>query len=216
MLDAENGRPSFDVLEIDLARDRDDTRDVVELSIRGSLLSPFELREDHVLCRGDVAGRAEQIGRSAPTELFDGEGSIVTDDEVDLRAVRADRVELGSARERVASGIPIYEEAGVLEALGQPIECLPDGTDDDIDGIAFFEDLVGRGLNYNLTIEVGAMLLAGRRTALLRDTSVAGMPTDLVGQIYKRVDMNDRDAVGSAVHSWISADLEFVRCTSCP
>ena len=82
-------------------------------------------------------------------------------------------------------------------------------------GVAFLEDLVGRGLNYNLTIEVGGMLLAGRRTALLRDVSVAGMPTDLVGQIYKRVDMNDPHSIDSAVHAWISADLGLERCRSC-
>ena len=83
-------------------------------------------------------------------------------------------------------------------------------------GIAFFEDLLGRGINYNLAIEVGAMLIAGRRTALLRDPSVAAMPTDLVGQIYKRVEMNDPAAVSEALHGWASADLGLPRCAACP
>ena len=48
-------------------------------------------------------------------------------------------------------------------------------------GIAFFEDRRGRGMNYNLTIEVGAMLMTGRRCLLLKDKSTPKMPTDLVG-----------------------------------
>jgi hypothetical protein len=46
-------------------------------------------------------------------------------------------------------------------------------------GIALFEDRVGEGLNYNVVIEVGAMLIAGRQTALLRDTTAPKMPSDL-------------------------------------
>jgi len=56
-------------------------------------------------------------------------------------------------------------------------------------GIAFFENTHDNGLNYNLTIEVGGMLLSGRRCALLKDQTVPAMPTDLVGQIYKSVDL---------------------------
>jgi hypothetical protein len=36
-------------------------------------------------------------------------------------------------------------------------------------GVAFFEDRRGRGMNYNLTIEVGCMLMAGRRCGLLKE-----------------------------------------------
>src|SRR5215218_10498 len=52
-------------------------------------------------------------------------------------------------------------------------------------GIAFFEDRKSRGINYNLTIEVGGMLISGRRLALLKDASIERLPTDLVGKIYK-------------------------------
>jgi len=45
-------------------------------------------------------------------------------------------------------------------------------------GIGFFEDRRARGINYNLTIEVGGMLVMGRRLALLRDArSSAYRPT---------------------------------------
>jgi hypothetical protein len=69
-------------------------------------------------------------------------------------------------------------------------------------GIALFEDRVGEGLNYNLVIEVGAMIMAGRQTALLRDMpTVEEMPTDLVGHIYKDVDFSDISTVGASVGS---------------
>jgi len=57
-------------------------------------------------------------------------------------------------------------------------------------GVAFFEDRRGRRVNYNLTIEIGSMLMTGRRCALLKDTSVEKLPTDLVGKIYKEVDLD--------------------------
>ena len=74
-------------------------------------------------------------------------------------------------------------------------------------GIAFFENRRGKGLNYNLTIEVGSMLITGRRCALLRDDSISSMPTDLVGRIYKSVNLDDLETVGKAVEGWITADL---------
>jgi len=74
-------------------------------------------------------------------------------------------------------------------------------------GIAFFEDRQGRGVNYNLTIEVGAMLMTGRRCALLRDRTIKAMPTDLVGLIYKPVDLDRVDHVVSTLESWIVNDL---------
>jgi hypothetical protein len=74
-------------------------------------------------------------------------------------------------------------------------------------GVAFFEDRRGRGLNYNLTIEVGSMLMSGRRCALLRDSSISHMPTDLVGKIYKAVDLEDPESVSTAIKKWIENDL---------
>ncbi len=82
-------------------------------------------------------------------------------------------------------------------------------------GIAFFEDRVGRGINYNLSIEVGAMLMAGRRCALLRDTSISAMPTDLVGHIYRGLDLANSNEVGTSVHTWLSTDLAFGPCRRC-
>ena len=82
-------------------------------------------------------------------------------------------------------------------------------------GIAFFEDRVERGMNYNLTIEVGAMLMTGRRCALLKDKSVERMPTDLIGRIRKDVDLDDLSTVVQALHTWIRDDLSLGSCPAC-
>ncbi len=84
-------------------------------------------------------------------------------------------------------------------------------------GLAFFEDLAepARGLNYNLTTEVGAMLMTGRRCCLLKDPSIASLPTDLVGRIRKDVSLRDPGAVESAIHAWIRADLGLGPCPVC-
>jgi hypothetical protein len=83
-------------------------------------------------------------------------------------------------------------------------------------GLALFEDRVDEGINYNLVIEVGSMVMAGRQTALLKDTTVPEMPTDLVGHIYKAVDFDDLDGVARAVHLWAADDLGLGHCQSCP
>lgn len=83
-------------------------------------------------------------------------------------------------------------------------------------GIAIFEDHVERGINYNLTIEVGSMLLAGRRTALLKDHTVPAMPTDLVGKIYRSVDLAEPASVSASIHAWIRDDLRLGSCSTCP
>lgn len=74
-------------------------------------------------------------------------------------------------------------------------------------GVAFFEDRVDRGLNHNLLIEVGAMIMSGRRCALLKDGSIEKMPTDFVGMIYKSVDLSAEETVAQVVRAWIKDDL---------
>lgn len=74
-------------------------------------------------------------------------------------------------------------------------------------GIALFETRFGSQLNDNVQIEVGGMLVTGRRCALLRDRDTPDLPTDFVGQIYKRVDFDDLDAVAATVRAWARDDL---------
>jgi hypothetical protein len=83
-------------------------------------------------------------------------------------------------------------------------------------GLGLFEDRTGEGTNKNLIIEIGSMLMTGRRCALLKDVSAPDMPTDLVGQIYKLVDFEDPRTVASEIHMWAAQDLGLGRCKSCP
>lgn len=82
-------------------------------------------------------------------------------------------------------------------------------------GIAIFEDRRNRGMNYNLVIEVGGMLTIGRRCLLLKDKSISRMPTDLVGMIYKSIDLDDPASVELAIHKWVRDDLDLGSCSTC-
>jgi hypothetical protein len=75
---------------------------------------------------------------------------------------------------------------------------------------------VDRGMNYNLTIEVGSMLMTGRRCALLKDRSIERLPTDLIGRIRKDIDLDDLGTVSKAIHTWIRDDLGLGACDACP
>jgi hypothetical protein len=83
-------------------------------------------------------------------------------------------------------------------------------------GVGLFEDRLGRGLNENMIIEVGSMVITGRRCALLKDTTIEKMPTDFVGHIYKDVDFTEVDAVSEKLHRWAAVDLGLGPCTTCP
>jgi hypothetical protein len=74
-------------------------------------------------------------------------------------------------------------------------------------GVAVFEQRTEPRLNENLVAEVGAMLMTGRRVALLKDSSVGSFPTDFVGQIYREVDLDDPATVRDALTGWASEDL---------
>jgi hypothetical protein len=69
--------------------------------------------------------------------------------------------------------------------------------------------------NPNVLIEIGGMLMTGRRCAILRDKSVPRMPTDLVGHIYKPTDLDDHVASIRLVHQWIRDDLGLGACADC-
>lgn len=76
-------------------------------------------------------------------------------------------------------------------------------------------DAAGGTLNPNVLIEVGGMLMTGRRCAILRDDQAPAMPTDLVGHIYRSVSFSDAFAVEQAVHSWLARDLGLGSCERC-
>jgi len=74
-------------------------------------------------------------------------------------------------------------------------------------GIGVFEDRLGLGLNYNVLSEVGAMLMTGRRCALLKDRTAPGMPSDIGGKIYKPVELTNKQQVIEIVSRWCKEDL---------
>jgi hypothetical protein len=74
-------------------------------------------------------------------------------------------------------------------------------------GIGLFETRFGKEFNDNLQIEVGAMLMTGRRVVLLKDRDTPDMPTDFVGHIYRSVDFDDPDSIQTEIGNWISDDL---------
>ncbi|MDQ4125689.1 MAG: hypothetical protein M3134_08830 [Actinomycetota bacterium] len=83
-------------------------------------------------------------------------------------------------------------------------------------GIGLIENRVGHGVNHNVLIELGGMLMTGRRCGILRDTvTEPDLPSDFVGQIYKPVDFDDHAAVAKATHDWVALDLGLGSCPSC-
>lgn len=76
-------------------------------------------------------------------------------------------------------------------------------------GIGIFEDRLDRGLNYNVVTEVGAMLMTGRRCALIKDTTAPEMPTDIAGMIYKPTDLAKLDQVKNNIEDWVINDLSL-------
>jgi hypothetical protein len=71
-------------------------------------------------------------------------------------------------------------------------------------------------LNANVLVEIGGMLMTGRRCAILKDHHSPSLPTDLIGHIFKEVDFQDPEAPLRLVHQWLADDLGFLRCNSCP
>lgn len=83
-------------------------------------------------------------------------------------------------------------------------------------GIGILEDRLRRGLNYNVMTEIGAMLMTGRRCALLKDKTSPPLPTDIIGQIYKSIDLDVATSIFTHIHDWASEDLSLGLCSSCP
>ena len=82
-------------------------------------------------------------------------------------------------------------------------------------GIGLVEDRVGMGLNYNVVTELGAMLITGRRCALLKDRTAPDLPSDLGSQLYKPTDFDDPESVAAEVHRWMAEDLGLGGCRHC-
>ncbi len=78
-------------------------------------------------------------------------------------------------------------------------------------GIGIVEDRAKSGVNYNAVIELGGMIVTGRRCGILKDKGVKTLPTDLAGQVYKSVDLSDMGTVTAEIDGWTSKDLGLKR-----
>jgi hypothetical protein len=83
-------------------------------------------------------------------------------------------------------------------------------------GVALFEDRAGRGLNENMIIELGSMIITGRQCALMRDTTIEKMPTDFVGHRTKKSTSPTSRGVAATLHRWAAKDLGLGECPACP
>jgi hypothetical protein len=80
-------------------------------------------------------------------------------------------------------------------------------------GIALLESLdpdrKGDALNDNVLIEIGAMLISGRRCGLIKDQAAPQPPTDFVAHIYKEIDIADETILSDTVTGWVLEDLKL-------
>jgi hypothetical protein len=78
-------------------------------------------------------------------------------------------------------------------------------------GVALLETRARADLNDNVLVEMGAMLVTGRRCALLKDVGTPPLPSDFVAHLYKELDLSDQSAVRSNITAWVQDDLGLRR-----
>jgi hypothetical protein len=76
-------------------------------------------------------------------------------------------------------------------------------------------DRAGDQFNSNVLIEVGGMLMTGRKCAILKDASIENMPSDIAGHIYRPADLSDHKASVEEIHTWLRDDLHSAACGAC-
>ena len=71
-------------------------------------------------------------------------------------------------------------------------------------------------INENLIFEVGSMLMIGRRCAIIKDSGVTRVPTDMSAHIRHTVGFADPDAAEAAFHGAMVKDFDSAPCPACP
>lgn len=70
-------------------------------------------------------------------------------------------------------------------------------------GIAVFERLLNEEFNPNVSLEVGYMLALRKPVCLLKDTTMKGLHTDLIGRLYREFDLQRINAtIPQAIRKW--------------
>jgi len=72
-------------------------------------------------------------------------------------------------------------------------------------GIAVFERLASENFNPNVSLEVGYMMALGKPVLLLKDSTLALLPTDLVGRLYSSFDtQSPGESIPPILERWLS------------
>ncbi len=70
-------------------------------------------------------------------------------------------------------------------------------------GVAVFEEIDLREFNPNVAMELGFMMAINKRCLLLKDQRMSGLPTDVIGRLYRSFDTyNIRDTIMGAIDKW--------------
>ncbi len=71
-------------------------------------------------------------------------------------------------------------------------------------GVAVFDRIESENHNPNVALEVGYMLALGKRVCLLKDRSIARLPSDVIGSLYTEFDMDDMaGSINDALTRWL-------------
>lgn len=71
-------------------------------------------------------------------------------------------------------------------------------------------------INENLIFEVASMLMVGRRCAIVKDSGVKKVPTDMSAHIRHTVGFADPAAVEATFHQAMVKDFDSAPCPACP
>lgn len=78
-------------------------------------------------------------------------------------------------------------------------------------GVAVFEEIDLREFNPNVAMELGFMMALNKRCLLLKDQRMSGLPTDVVGKLYRSFDTyRIRETVTEAIDRW-AVDMQLSR-----
>lgn len=80
-------------------------------------------------------------------------------------------------------------------------------------GVAVFDEIDSREFNPNISMELGFMIALNKRCLLLKDQRMSGLPTDVVGKLYRPFDTYKiQETITEAISKW-AIDMKLPRAT---
>ncbi len=78
-------------------------------------------------------------------------------------------------------------------------------------GVAVFDEIDSREFNPNISMELGFMIALNKRCLLLKDQRMSGLPTDVVGKLYRPFDTyRIQETIKEAISKW-AIDMKLPR-----